>query len=42
MNNDEKKYVPSVETILRRHVQKVPEAVYRCSGINIKGKRINH
>ena len=40
MNNEEKKYIPSVDTVLRRHVQKVPEAVYRCSGINIMGRRI--
>ena len=39
-NNEEKKYIPSVDTVLRRHVQKVPEAVYRCSGINIMGRRI--
>lgn len=35
-----KKFVPTVETPLRRHVQKVPEIAYKCSGINIKGRRI--
>lgn len=40
MNKKEKKYIPNVDTVLRRHVQMVPEAVYRCSGINIMGRRI--
>ncbi|MDY3946861.1 MAG: hydrolase [Ezakiella sp.] len=35
-----KKFIPSVDTVLRRHVQQVPEATYRASGINIMGRRI--
>lgn len=35
-----RKFIPSVDTILRRHVQQVPEETYRASGINIMGRRI--
>ena len=40
MDNKTRRYIPSVETNLRRHVQMMPEAAYRCSGINIMGRRI--
>lgn len=35
-----KKYVPSVYSNLRKEFIKVPEEIYRCSGINIFEKRI--
>lgn len=40
MKKKDKKFVPNVDTILRRHVQQVPEETYRASGINIMGRRI--
>lgn len=35
-----KKFVPSIETELRRRQVSVPEVTYRASGINFMGKRI--
>lgn len=42
MNNieREKKFIPTIETKLRRNTQTVPDISYRCSGINIMGRRI--
>lgn len=40
MKKKDKKFIPSVDTILRRHVQQVPEETYRASGINVMGRRI--
>lgn len=38
--NEKRKFVPNVDTVLRRHVQQVPEETYRASGINFMGRRI--
>lgn len=40
MDNKTRRFIPSVDTQLRRHVQQMPEVAYRCSGINIMGRRI--
>lgn len=45
-NNSEKKkkFVPSIETELRRRQVSVPEVIYRASGINFNGKedKVSH
>ena len=40
MENKLKKFVPSIETELRKRQVSVPEVTYRASGINFMGKRI--
>lgn len=39
-SDKKKKFVPSIETELRRRQVSVPEVIYRASGINFMGKRI--
>lgn len=40
MENKTKKFVPYIQTELRRRQVSVPEVTYRASGINFNGKRI--